>query len=119
MISAGKDTTDGRMQTLAAVNAGFSSYEAYEQAHALISLYNQGGAGAAALGAGIKISISLGNSKSDSKVMQSSDTAVGSSISAGGSVSITATGGGKDSNITAVGADIKAGKDVSLTAETR
>ena len=117
MFSAGKDTTDGRMQTLAAVNAGFSSYEAFQQASALTNLYNQGGAGAAALGAGIKISISLGNSKSDSKVIQSSDTAVGSSISAGGNVSITATGGGKDSSITAIGADLTAGKDVSLTAD--
>jgi len=68
---------------------------------------------------GIRVSISLGNQKSDSTVVHTSETAVGSTITAGGDVTIHATGAGKGSNLTAIGSDIKAGQDVSLSADNQ
>ena len=117
MVSAGQKTSDGRMQTLAAVTAGYSSFEAYQQAQALNKIYNQSGLGAGIMNAGIRISISLGNSKSDNKVVTTSETAVGSTIAAGGNVSIRATGAGENSNLTTIGSDITAGNNVMLSAD--
>jgi len=104
MVNAAKNTSDSRMQALAAMNAANSLNDAYK-------------AYTAVQDAGIKVSISLSNQKSDSTVVRTSDTAAGSSVSAGGSVTINATGAGKDSNLTAIGSDIKAGKDVNLSAD--
>ena len=104
MVNAAKNTSDSRMQALAAMNAAGSLTDAYKA----YSTVQQ---------TGIKVSISLGNQKSDSTVVRTSDTAAGSSVSAGGSVTINATGAGKDSNLTAIGSDIKAGKDVNLSAD--
>ncbi len=107
MAKSAKDTGDNRMKALAAVNAASSAVEAAGAASAMAS-GNMGG---------IKISVSLGNTKSESKVDQHQETAVGSTITAGGNVSIIAKGDGANSNITAIGSDIKAGKDVTLTAD--
>ncbi|USX11997.1 hemagglutinin repeat-containing protein [Oxalobacteraceae bacterium OTU3CAMAD1] len=104
MVKAAQGVGDSRMQALAALTAagavsGMSS-----------SL-------AAIKDGGLRVSISLGNSKSENNVVRTSETAVGSTIIAGGNVSIKATGGGTDSNLTAIGSDIKAGGDVSLSAD--
>ncbi|WP_217429992.1 hemagglutinin repeat-containing protein [Rugamonas rubra] len=111
MVSAAKNTKDTRMQALAAVNI----------ADTLMSPEALADAGKLANGnlTGLKVSVSLGNSKAESNSVQSARVAVGSTIDAGGSVSIKATGGGNDSNITAVGGDINAGKDVTLIADNK
>jgi filamentous hemagglutinin len=70
-----------------------------------------------ATNAGLRVSISLGNSKSENNVVSTSSTVAGSTIAAGGNVSITATGAGKDSNLTAIGSDITAGGNVLLSAD--
>ncbi|MBV6323877.1 hemagglutinin repeat-containing protein [Duganella sp. HSC-15S17] len=106
MVSAAKNTSDGRMQALAALNAVGSLQDAYKA-------YN------AVQNTGIKVSISLGNQTSDSTVVHASDTVVGSTVSAGGSATINASGAGKDSNLTAIGSDITAGKDVNLSADNQ
>jgi hypothetical protein len=49
--------------------------------------------------------------------VQSGSTAVGSQVTAGGDVSIVATGAGKDSNLTAIGSDISGGGNVTLKAD--
>ncbi|MYM87485.1 hypothetical protein GTP91_09865, partial [Rugamonas sp. FT82W] len=107
MVNAAKNTSDSRMQALAALNTAGSLGSAYDA-------YSKG-----IMKSGIQVSISLGNQKSDSTVVHASETAVGSTITAGGSVTITATGAGKDSNLTAIGSDIKAGQDVSLSADNQ
>nr|WP_308937213.1 hemagglutinin repeat-containing protein [Duganella vulcania] len=106
MVSSAKNTSDSRMQALAALNAAGSMVDAYKAADNLRKT-------------GIRVSISLGNQKSDSTVVHTSETAVGSTITAGGDVTITATGAGKGSNLTAIGSDIKAGQDVSLSADNQ
>jgi filamentous hemagglutinin len=60
--------------------------------------------------------LTLGSSSSESTRTQSSDTSAGSRVQAGGNVTITATGGGRDSNILVRGSDIDAGKNVNLSA---
>ncbi|WP_081033964.1 hemagglutinin repeat-containing protein [Comamonas thiooxydans] len=63
------------------------------------------------------ISISLGSSKSQSNTAQTSDSAPGSTVKAGGHVNIVAQGAGVDSSILVCGSDITAGQDATLAAE--
>jgi filamentous hemagglutinin len=109
MTGAIQSTGDARMKALAAVNIAASAHDA---ANAASDLMNGNTAG-------IKVSISLGNTKSESNVVQTQETAVGSTIAAGGSVTIRATGGGRDSNLNAMGSDISAGQDVVLGADNQ
>ncbi|SFM95000.1 hemagglutinin repeat-containing protein, partial [Rugamonas rubra] len=106
MASAAKTTKDPRMQALAAASMVSGAFDAAKSAADLVGGSTKG----------IKVSVSLGNSKSETNSVQSASVAVGSTIAAGGSVTIKATGGGKDSNITAIGSDISAGTDVMLNA---
>lgn len=118
MLSAAQTSTNGRMQALAALNAANDIDDASTKAGQIVDAYNGGGAGKA-MQAGLKVSISLGNSKSESTVVNSSKTAVGSAVTSGGNISIIATGAGKDSNLTAIGSEIKANKDIVLSAENQ
>jgi filamentous hemagglutinin len=109
MADAAKDTGDSRMQALAAINAGMNAKAAVDSAQALA-----GGS----LG-GIKVSVSLGSSKSESSSTQQAGMVAGSTVAAGGNVTIEATGAGKDSNLTAVATDIQAGNNVTLKADNQ
>ncbi|MBJ7309589.1 hemagglutinin repeat-containing protein, partial [Rugamonas sp. CCM 8940] len=108
-FDAGKNTKDSRMQALAAVNLAASAEALAKTAEA----FSNG------MATGIKVSVSLGNSKSETNSMQSAIIAVGSTIDAGGKVSIKASGGGKDSNLTAIGSDINARTNVTLNADNQ
>ncbi len=66
---------------------------------------------------GINLSISIGGSQSQSNSVQTSDSARGSNIAAGGNVNITASGAGKDSDLTVQGSTLKAGNNLTLNAE--
>jgi filamentous hemagglutinin len=107
LASAAKNAGSGRMTALAAVTAGMQVADAYQNVTA------------AGDPAGIKIGVSLGTSKSKSDVVQSSSTAVGSQVKAGGNVTIMATGGGAGSNITSIGSDISGGGNVTLVADNQ
>jgi filamentous hemagglutinin len=65
----------------------------------------------------VNLSIVFGTSKSKSEVHSQGSDASESVVMAGGQVDISATGGGKDSNILVVGSDIFGREGVSLTAE--
>ncbi|WP_211467560.1 hemagglutinin repeat-containing protein [Collimonas silvisoli] len=65
----------------------------------------------------MSISLTVGSSSSNSQSTQSSSTVVGSNVKAGGNVSITATGAGKDSNINVIGSNVSAGQDALLKAD--
>ena len=105
LASAAKEAGGGRMSALAAMTAAANAVDTVQQ-------ISQNG-----LSTGIKVSVSLGSTKSESNVVQTSSTAVGSQVSAGGDISIVATGGGKGSNITAVGSEISAGGNATLRAD--
>ena len=68
-------------------------------------------------GQGASLSLTWGTSHSDSLSTQTSNTGVGSTISAGGNVSIVATGAGQDSNLLIQGSDVTAGGNVRLKAD--
>ncbi|MDH1477633.1 hemagglutinin repeat-containing protein [Comamonas thiooxydans] len=112
MADAARNTSSGRMQALAAaataLNVKNSAGELQGAAQALA-----GGDPSKAA----SISISLGSSKSQSNTAQTSDSARGSTVKAGGHVNIVAQGAGPDSSILVRGSDITAGQDATLAAE--
>ena len=105
MADAARNTGSGRMQALAAaataLNVKNSAGELQGAAQALA-----GGDPSKAA----SISISLGSSKSQSNTAQTSDSARGSTVKAGGNVNILAQGAGADNSILVRGSDITAGK---------
>jgi filamentous hemagglutinin len=105
MASAAGKTSDPRMQALAAATAALAAKNAYDAVTDPTAA------------ASVRLSLTLGNSKSGSKQTQDSMTAVGSTIAAGNNVSIIATGTGRSSDITVIGSSIKAGNDVTLKAD--
>lgn len=106
MKRAVSQTTDGRMQALAAVTTGLAAKNAYDAVQA-----DPGAAG------GVNISITVGASKSDSKFTTIHDTAAGSTVAAGGDARISATGGGRNSDLTVRGSDISAGGNIDIRAD--
>jgi filamentous hemagglutinin len=109
MADAARNTSDERTLALAAINAGMNARSAVDSAQQLAS----GNLG------GIKVTASIGSSKSESSSQQQTSSVVGSSVAAGSNVSITATGAGKDSNLNATAANISAGNDATLKADNQ
>ncbi|WP_034300613.1 hemagglutinin repeat-containing protein [Herbaspirillum sp. RV1423] len=105
--AAGK-TRDKRMQGLAAGAAALTVANTAAQV-----------AGSAAPAGGIDLAVSIGASSSKSHSEQHSSTAVGSTATAGGNISINATGAGKDSNLTIKGSDVTANNNLTLNADNR
>ncbi|WP_236433105.1 hemagglutinin repeat-containing protein [Pseudomonas syringae] len=106
MKQASEKTDDGRMKALAAATVLLGGNNA-----ATAVAMNPDMAG------GLNISLSLGTKKNESKTTQTSDSAAGSTITAGQDVRLRATGAGADSDITVQGSQIKAGRDASLMAD--
>ncbi|HET7864634.1 MAG TPA: hemagglutinin repeat-containing protein, partial [Burkholderiaceae bacterium] len=101
------DTQDDRAKALAVANIG---------------MQGMGGKGgqpgqAGQDSSGVSLSLSIGGSQSSSQTDSSSRMAVGSTVAAGGNLSITAAGAGKDSDLTVQGSRVQAGGDASLKAE--
>eukprot|EP01032_Pedospumella_encystans_P011166 gene11166-13004_t len=132
-LQAAGNTSSGRMQALAAANAGFNLKQGADavqagQGDANGMVKNADGkmveGNAADKAGGIGISLSLGASSSQSKQQSSADSAKGSKVNAGGNVSIQATrtagapnDTGKDSDITVQGSKVQAAKTVTLKAD--
>ncbi|WP_081053941.1 hemagglutinin repeat-containing protein [Burkholderia territorii] len=106
--AAGKTKGDARLTALAAATTGLAAKNAYDAT---------GGGNPATTAKSVGINISLGASKSDSQSQAQASTAVGSTVSAGRNVSITATGAGTDSNIDVIGSMISAGGNAKLAAD--
>lgn len=101
-------TSDPRMQALAAATLAMQAKPA---ADAVASA-------AAGSAGGIKVSVSISSSKSQSTSEQSYREAEGSTVSAGGSATITATGQASQGagNVVIAGSNITAGRDVNINA---
>ncbi|MFT3960420.1 hemagglutinin repeat-containing protein [Propionivibrio sp.] len=140
MAQAASDTSDGRMHALAAASAGLAGYQGYKAIETgqgktvtlddgtvktnQMDVFNDKGevigtrdATAGERAGGINLSLSLGTSKSHSMSTATSDTAAGSTLAAGGNVTLIATGGGAESDIRIQGAKVLAGQDVTLLAD--
>lgn len=113
-MEAAGDTKDGRMQGLAAANSAFAANNALNQ---MKEGESKTDASAAQQAGGVNFSLSFGSSSSESKRLETSDTARGSSLSASGNVSITASGAGENSNIIIQGSEVSAGGNATLNAE--
>nr|WP_223472662.1 MULTISPECIES: hemagglutinin repeat-containing protein [unclassified Pseudomonas] len=106
MKRASEKTDDGRMKALAAATAVLAANNA-----ATAVAMDPGAVG------GINISLSLGTKKNESTTTYTSDSAAGSTMTAGNDVRLRATGAGAASDITVQGSDIKAGRNASLLAD--
>ena len=113
-IEAAGGTRSDRMKALALANAALSLKQAGD---AIAAGQAKEGGNAADQAGGIGISISLGSSRSQSNQSNSSDSARGSSVTAGGDINITASGAGANSDITIQGSEVKAGGTARLSAE--
>ena len=111
--AAGK-TSSGRMKALA---AGSAALVAKGAADAVQSGQADPQGSVADKAGGVGINVSVGASSSQGKSEAHSDTARGSTVVAGGNVTIEAQGAGKASDITVQGSDISAGKTTTLAAE--
>ncbi|WP_288410547.1 hemagglutinin repeat-containing protein [uncultured Herbaspirillum sp.] len=145
MARAAKNTSGGRMQLLAAANIGFAGKNAVDAVRTGQGFQVDGKDnpqvrtnaldenGKAKLGAdgnpetrdataadkvgGINLAISLGASQSENHSQSSASTARGSTLSAGGNISLIAQGGGADSNLIVQGSDIRSGANTLLKAD--
>lgn len=119
MSDAASQTSDGRMQALAAATTALAAKNAYDAVQTAQAKPPTGDAATDAANqvGGINISLSIGTSKSSSKTTQTSTSAQSSQVVAGGDINITATGAGKDSDINVVGSQVKADNNITLKAE--
>jgi filamentous hemagglutinin len=135
-IEAAGHTQSGRMRALAAANVALAGFEAYQQVQAGRGQNIHGKDGQILTGkteadgtpitrdasmadkvGGINLSVSLGSSRSQSNQSSSADTARGSSVIAGGDVTITARGAGANSDLILQGSTVQAGGTTRLQAE--
>jgi filamentous hemagglutinin len=127
-VQAAKDSSSTRNQNLNALIAFAKGSDAYEQGKAVVGAYEKNGvmgstdaAGNAQPGAaaasGIKVSVSIGTSSSQSNSTTTRDIAADSTVKAGGSVNIKATGQGDgEGNLTIQGSNVSAAQNTSLSA---
>jgi filamentous hemagglutinin len=101
-MEAAGQTQDSRTQALATANTAMAAYNAYNSL---------------ATASALNISVSVGNSRSQSHSEQSASIAATSSVNAGGNLTITANGKEPgQGNITAIGANLSAGNNATLSA---
>ena len=110
IVQAAGNTSSGRMQALAGASIALQGYNTAS------SLTDTAGNFSPAAAADVKITASIGTSKSQSNSTSQSDTARGSSIS-GNNININATGAGVDSNLLIQGSTVKAANNATLTAD--
>lgn len=113
-IQAAENTQSNRMQALATANAAMNVKQA---AGALQAGQAKAGGNAADQAGGIGISLSVGSTSSSSQQQSNASTAQGSSVSAGGSIAIRASGAGTASDLSLQGSDVMALGKTSLKAD--
>ncbi|WP_414713430.1 hemagglutinin repeat-containing protein [Siccibacter turicensis] len=112
-VQAAHKESDSRLASLKATQAALSGIQAGLQQQLAAA---QGGS---ATDNAFQIAVSLGAQSSKSKTREESDTVTGSRLTAGGNLSVVATGKDTTANggdITVVGSQLNAGKDVTLDA---
>ncbi|ALV05759.1 two-partner secretion domain-containing protein [Roseateles depolymerans] len=104
-------TEDDRMKALAAATAISKAMQAQKEISGFYDAIKADDAKKS-----ISVSISVGSSKSTSQQTNQADQAAGSSVLAGGALSLVAAGADKDSNVTVRGSSL-AGQDVTIKAD--
>jgi filamentous hemagglutinin len=110
VAQAATETSDGRAQAMAGATLAM-------QGRDLASAVQNGISDPTSLQNGFKASLTLGSSRSQSTMAQTSETSVGSTVSGSGNVTIVAKGiNGEGGNINVVGSQVQAGGNVVLSA---
>ena len=109
MVESMGQTQDSRMQALGAATAALQGYNSLQSLSAPAS----GGVSSA----GVSVNISLGASKSQRNSESQRNGAQGSTIVAGGDITLSASGAGERSDILVQGSQVKAGQVATLSAE--
>jgi hypothetical protein len=105
MSAAAGQTKNTRMKALAAATAAMAAKNAASDI--------------AANGVSISLSLTAGHSESEQTQTTASTSHIGSTLTAGNNIAITATGGGADSNVAIIGSDVSARNNVSLRADNQ
>lgn len=120
-VSAVGKTDDERTKALGAATSALQARQALQGAQAAAGTLGKLGPNASLIdqagAAGFSLQVTLGSSKSLSRVQASSDSARASTVAAGGDVHISAQGAGAESNLLVQGSDITAGHNAHLSAE--
>ncbi|MDU4440801.1 MAG: hemagglutinin repeat-containing protein [Haemophilus parainfluenzae] len=112
------ESKHGRVNAMAAANAGFDAYRAAD------SVMKAGDSIQKAMSNSdvdsvVGVQITYGQQKSESRTHTEGKTAAKSQVNAGGKVNIMATGAGKDSNINIEGSDISGKQGTTLMADNQ
>lgn len=112
------ESKHGRVNAMAAANAGFDAYRAAD------SVMKAGDSIQKAMSNSdvdsvVGVQITYGQQKSESRTHTEGKTAAQSQVNAGGKVNIVATGAGKDSNINIEGSDISGKQGTTLIADNQ
>ena len=113
------ESKHGRVNAMAAANAGFDAYRAYQSGKKAVTDVKDFMNGEGDVDSLIGVQITYGQQKSESHSHTEGKTAYKSQVNAGGKVNIMATGAGKDSNINIEGSDISGKQGTTLIADNQ
>ena len=113
------DSKHDRVNTMAAANAGFEAYRAYQSGKQAVTDVKDFMNGEGDVDSLIGVQITYGQQKSESHSHTEGKTAAKSQVNSGGKVNIVATGAGKDSNINIEGSDISGKQGTTLMADNQ
>ena len=113
------DSKHDRVNTMAAANAGFEAYRAYQSGTKAVADVKDFMNGEGNVDSLIGVQITYGQQKSESHTHTEGKTAAKSQVNSGGKVNIVATGAGKDSNINIEGSDISGKQGTTLMADNQ
>ena len=113
------ESKHGRVNAMAAANAGFDAYRAYQSGTKAVTDVKDFMNGEGDVDSLIGVQITYGQQKNESRTHTEGKTAAKSQVNAGGKVNVVATGAGKDSNINIKGSDISGKRGTTLIADNQ
>ena len=113
------ESKHGRVNAMAAANAGFDAYRAYQSGTKAVTDVKDFMNGEGDVDSLIGVQITYGQQKNESRTHTEGKTAAKSQVNAGGKVNIVATGAGKNSDINIKGSDISGKQGTTLIADNQ
>ena len=113
------DSKHGRVNAMAAANAGFDAYRAAQSVGQAANDVGKFMSDTGNVDSVIGVQITYGQQKNESRTHTEGKTAYKSQVNAGGKVNIVATGAGKDSDINIEGSDISGKQGTILIADNQ
>jgi len=113
------ESKHGRVNAMAAANAGFDAYRAAQSVGQAANDVGKFMSDTGNVDSVIGVQITYGQQKRESRTHTEGKTAAKSQVNAGGKVNIMATGAGKDSNINIEGSDISGKQGTTLIADNQ